>query len=59
LGLRLLMPYLILAAPQLLLLPADALNRGGRQLLGLSGPLDAGDVEIPQREAIRGVQVDV
>jgi len=58
LGLRLLMPDLILAAPQLLL-PAHALNRGGRQLLGLSGPLDTGDVEIPEREAIRGVQVDV
>jgi len=52
------MPDLILAAPQLLL-PAHALNRGGRQLLGLSGPLDTGDVEIPEREAIRGVQVDV
>jgi hypothetical protein len=48
------MPDLILAAPQLLL-PADALHRGGRQLLGLAGPLDAGDVEISQREAIRGV----
>ena len=57
-GLRLLMPYLILAAPQLLL-PTDTLHRGGRQLLGLPGPLDAGDVEIPEREAIRGVQVDV
>jgi hypothetical protein len=52
------MPDLILAAPQLLL-PADALHRSGRQLLGLSGPLDAGDIEIPEREAIRGVQVDV
>jgi hypothetical protein len=53
------MPDLILAAPKLLLLPADALHRCGRQLLGLAGPLDAGDVEIPEREAIRGVQVDV
>jgi len=52
------MPDLILAAPQLLL-AADALHRGGRQLLGLPGSLDPGDIEIPEREAIRGVQVDV
>jgi hypothetical protein len=52
------MPYLILAAPQLLL-PTNALHRGGRQLLCLSGPLNTGYIEISEREAIRSVQVDV
>ena len=53
------MSDLILTASQLLLL-LNALNRGGRELLGLPGPLDPGHIQVPQGQGgIRGRQVDV